>query len=63
MSARKLRRPKEGRVIAGVAAGMANYLGIDVVWIRAIWLFLLIPGGLPGLIPYVIFWIVMPEED
>jgi len=55
---KKLRRPKKGRVIAGVAAGIADYLGLDVVVVRLIWVFLLIPGGLPGLIPYFIFWVV-----
>ncbi|MBI4058181.1 PspC domain-containing protein [Candidatus Gottesmanbacteria bacterium] len=60
---KRLVRPKKGRVIAGVARGLANYFGIDVVWVRVIWLFLFLPGGLPGLIPYIIFWIAMPSEE
>ena len=60
---KKLRRPKQGRVIAGVATAFANYFNIDVVPIRLVWVFLLIPGGLPGLIPYLICWIVIPEES
>jgi phage shock protein PspC (stress-responsive transcriptional regulator) len=60
---KKLRRPKKGRVIAGVAQGFANYFGIDVVLIRLIWVFLLLPGGLPGIIPYLICWIVIPDEE
>lgn len=43
--------------------GMANYFGIDVVLIRLIWVFLFLPGGVPGLIPYIICWIVIPVED
>lgn len=59
---KRLARPKQGRVIAGVAAGIANYFNIDPVLVRVGWILLLLPGGLPGLIPYAIFWLVMPEE-
>ena len=45
---RRLVRPKRGRMIAGVAAGLADYLGLPVALVRLIWLFLLLPGGLPG---------------
>lgn len=59
---RKLRRSKDGAMVAGVAQGMANYFDIDVIWFRLVWVFLLIPGGLPGFIPYIICWIVIPRE-
>lgn len=59
---KKLVRPVEGRMVAGVAMGLANYFGIDVTLIRLFWVFLFLPGGLPGLIPYVICWIVIPSE-
>lgn len=58
----KLVRPKKGRKIAGVALAFSNYFNIDVVLVRLVWVFLLIPGGLPGLIPYIICWIVIPSE-
>jgi phage shock protein C len=57
-----LRRPKEGRVVAGVAMAFAKYFNIDITWTRLVWLLLLLPGGLPGLLPYLICWIVIPEE-
>ncbi|KKQ98730.1 MAG: Phage shock protein C, PspC [Candidatus Woesebacteria bacterium GW2011_GWB1_39_12] len=59
---KRLVRPKKGRKLAGVCAGIANYLNIDPVAIRVILIFLLIPGGFPGLIPYILCWIIMPEE-
>ena len=59
---KKLVRPQEGRKIAGVAAGLANYFDVDVTLVRIIWVILLLPGGLPGLIPYVICWIMIPAE-
>lgn len=60
---KKLVRPREGRKIAGVALGLANYFNVDVTIVRLVWVFLLIPGGLPGLIPYVVCWIVIPEGE
>ena len=60
---KRLVRSKKGRKIAGVCVGIANYLNIDPVAIRVIWIFLLIPGGLPGIIPYILCWIIIPEES
>ena len=60
---KKLVRPKEGRRIAGVAAGFANYFDVDVTLVRIIWVILLLPGGLPGLLPYIICWIMIPTES
>ena len=59
---RKLMRPREGRMIGGVAAGLANYFGIDVTIVRVVWVLLLFPGGLPGFLPYLILWVIMPAE-
>ena len=49
-------------MIAGVAAGMAERFGVPVWVMRLIWLLLLVPGGLPGLVPYLICWAVIPTE-
>jgi len=59
---KKLIRPIKGRMLAGVAAAWANYLNVDVTVIRLIWIFLLLPGGIPGIVPYIICWILIPEE-
>lgn len=60
---KKLVRPKKGRIIAGVAQGIANFFGINVVLVRLVWVLLFLPGGLPGLLPYIVLWLVMPSED
>lgn len=60
---KKLVRPQKGRRVGGVAIGLANYLDIDVTVVRLIWIFLFLPGGLPGLIPYIIMWLVIPDAD
>lgn len=59
---KKIVRPIQGRKVAGVSLAIANYLNIDVTIVRLVWLFLIIPGGLPGLLPYLICWIVIPSE-
>ncbi|MCD8507609.1 PspC domain-containing protein, partial [Candidatus Woesebacteria bacterium] len=62
MAQKLLRRSKSDRVIAGVAGGMAKYFGVDVVLVRLVWVFLLLPGGFPGLLPYLAAWFIIPEE-
>jgi phage shock protein C len=60
MEKRLLRNKKNG-VIAGVAAGLSEYFGIDVTIIRII----LVAGiflPFPVVIPYVIAWAIMPEK-
>ncbi len=60
---KRLLLPKEGKKIGGVAQGLANYFDIDVTLVRVFWVLLLMPGGLPGIVPYVLLWLVIPEES
>lgn len=59
---KRLYRSRSDRWIAGVAGGMGEYFNIDPVVIRLIWVILLLPGGLPGLIPYLLCWLIIPAE-
>ena len=61
LARKRLVRPRGNRKIAGVCAGFAEYFDLDVTLVRVVWLVVLIMGGV-GLIPYLIAWIVMPEE-
>ncbi len=56
---KKLMRSRKNKKIAGVCAGFAEYLDMDVTLVRVIWLMLAFFGGW-GLIGYLIAWIVMP---
>jgi len=58
----RLTRSRDDRMIAGVAGGLADYLGIDPSLVRIAWVVLFLAGGL-GLLIYIIMWIVVPEED
>ena len=61
-SRRLLRRPDEGQV-AGVCAGVAHYLKVDVTVVRLLWVFLtIVPGAIiGGVIAYAAAWMLMPE--
>jgi len=58
---KRLVRPRAGRKIAGVCAGMAEYFDLDVTLVRLVWLIVGVCTGI-GLLAYPIAWIVMPEE-
>ncbi|MBC7707668.1 PspC domain-containing protein [Polaromonas sp.] len=58
---KKLYRSTTDRKIAGVCGGLAEYFGTDATIIRILFFILLLPGGLPGFIPYVILWAVVPK--
>lgn len=64
MNAQKqaLRRSKNNRIIAGVCGGLAEFFGINVFWFRLALLITLIPGGVPGILIYLIAMIVIPSE-
>jgi phage shock protein C len=59
---RPLRRSRSNRIIAGVCAGLGEFFGVSPFWFRLLFLLALIPGGLPGLLIYLILWIIIPSE-
>ena len=59
---RVLVRIRDGRMLAGVCAGVADYFGLDVTLVRVIWAVVsVITGGL-GVLAYLVAWIVIPDE-
>jgi phage shock protein PspC (stress-responsive transcriptional regulator) len=64
---KKLYRDVTRKVISGVSAGIANYLNVDPLWIRLLFIFLVVGtpitdgiSGSFGLILYIILWIALP---
>jgi len=57
-----LRRSRSNRWVAGVCGGLAEFFGISAFWFRLAFLILLIPGGLPGLVPYLVMVLIIPSE-
>lgn len=62
MSQTRLYRTVQGRVIGGVAGGLADFFGIDPTIVRLIFVLLVIFGG-SGVLIYVILWIILPERN
>jgi phage shock protein PspC (stress-responsive transcriptional regulator) len=57
-----LRRSQSNRMIAGVIAGLAEYIGMDVTLARAIFVIgSVVSVAFPGVIVYVLLWLIMPE--
>ncbi len=58
---RQLRRPVDDRMIAGVASGIARYLGVDVNLVRIAFVVLAFVGG-AALPLYLAGWLLIPED-
>ncbi len=58
---RQLCRPGQGRMLAGVAAGIASYLDVDVTIVRIVLAVLTVLGG-AGVPIYLAGWLLIPEE-
>jgi len=58
---RPLRRPAHGRILGGVAAGLATYFAFDVAHVRIVLVALSFLGG--AAVPlYLAAWLLIPEE-
>lgn len=57
-----LRRSRKNRMVAGVCGGLAEFFGISSVWFRLAFLIAMIPGGVPGILVYLIIMLIVPSE-
>jgi len=57
----RLYRSTTNKVIGGVSGGLGDYLNIDPVIVRIVFVLLAIFGG-SGVLVYIILWIVIPEQ-
>lgn len=61
---KKLRRSSNNKMISGICAGIAEYLGIDPTVVRVVYAALTIfSAGFPGLLLYIILLILIPNEN
>lgn len=59
-----LQRSKKDRMIAGVCGGIAKQLGWDPTLVRVTYVLASIfSAAFPGILVYIILWVLMPEED
>ncbi len=59
---KKLYRSRENKMVAGVCAGIADYLELDPTIIRLAWVIAIFGAGV-GVLGYIIAWIIMPERS
>jgi len=59
---KRLYRSRDDRMLAGVAGGMAEYLGIDPTIVRLLWVLAFLPGGVPGFLLYGLCWLIIPRR-
>lgn len=59
-----LRRPRQGRMIAGVVAGLADRFGLERTLARVLYVIVsIVSVAFPGLLVYFLLWIIIPEGD
>jgi phage shock protein C len=59
-SQNELRR--QDGIVAGVCGGLGAFFGINPLWFRLLFIILMLPGGLPGALPYIVLWIIIPRR-
>ena len=55
-----LTRSETNRVIAGVAGGIAQRLGVNSTLVRLVWVLSVFFGGV-GILAYLVLWMVLPK--
>ena len=60
MNTNQLRR--QNGIVAGVCGGLGAFFGLSPWIFRLAFLILMIPGGLPGLLPYLVMWLIIPAR-
>jgi phage shock protein PspC (stress-responsive transcriptional regulator) len=64
MTAHALRRSRRHRVIAGVCGGLAEWLGWDPSLVRIVYAVVSVcSAAFPGILVYLVLWLLMPQAD
>ena len=59
-----LQRSRDQRIIAGVCGGMAEWLGWSPTVVRVLFFIVSVASAaFPGILVYILMWILMPERD
>jgi len=62
MPYRPMLRARYGKWIGGVCAGLARYWNVDPALVRIVFVALALCPVLPAIIPYIVCWIIIPQE-
>ena len=58
---RRLFLSQDDKIVAGVCGGIAEYLNVDSIWVRLVFLIALFMNGV-GFFAYILFWVLIPEN-
>ena len=59
-----LRRSRKHRLIAGVCGGLADWLGWNPTLVRILYVVVsILSAAFPGILAYIILWVLMPNAD
>jgi phage shock protein C len=58
---KRLYRSGKDKMLGGVCGGIAEYLGVDPVLIRLLWILAIFAWG-SGILAYIIAWIIIPRN-
>lgn len=62
MNRNGLRRSRRHRIVAGVCGGLGEFFGLSPFWFRLAFIIAFLPGGVPGILLYLLAWIIIPSE-
>ena len=54
---------RQDGVVGGVCGGLGVFFDIDPLWFRLLFIFLMLPGGLPGVLIYLVLWVIIPRKS
>lgn len=57
---KQLFRDVDNKYIAGVSSGIGHYIGVDAIWIRLLWILLVVAGMGSPIVVYILLWILVP---
>lgn len=60
---KQLLRSRRDRVFAGVCGGVGEYFEIDPNLVRLVWILISLAGVVPGVLLYLLAWVILPEDD
>ena len=64
MPTRQLARSRKNRMLFGVCGGLAEWIGWDPTLVRVLYVLVSVfSAAFPGMLVYLILWLVMPESD
>lgn len=61
-SLRHLRRSRTNKMIAGVCAGVAEWIGWDATLVRILFIVGSFIPVIPGFVVYVVLWLLLPQK-